>query len=176
MTELPVAISLLAFAVSVASLTISLLAYLRDRSKLHVWSTIGWQFNGPEPQTPVMRIRIANIGRRPVLVLNLIKKAGKAKWWRSIQQPDLGGKVISTVEQIRELKEKWLAHHVAVKLGEGEILELSFQPEDCHEFIGTHEDPPVQATSLQVEDVSGRLYSVRDSTKNLAVLMQAWNS
>lgn len=140
-----------------------------------MWSMIGWLANGPEPQTPVMHIRIANVGRRPVLVLNLVKRAGKTKWWRSIQQPNLGGEVISTVEQIQELKEKWLAHHVAVKLGEGEILELSFQPEDCHEFIGTHEDPPVQATSLQIEDVSGRLYSVRDSTKNLAVLIKAWN-
>lgn len=175
MTEVPVAISLLAFAVSVASLTISLFAYLRDRSKLRVWSTIGWQFNGPEPQTPVMHIRIANVGRRAVLVLNLVKSAGKSKWWRSIQQPDFGRKVISTAEQIQELKEKWLAHHVAVKLGEGEILELSFQPEDCHEFIGTHKAPPIWATSLQIEDVSGRLYSVRDSAKNLAILVQAWN-
>ncbi len=174
MIEVPVAISLLAFAVSVASLTISFFAYLRDRSKLRVWSTIGWQFNNPELRTPVMHIRIANIGRRPILVLNLVKCAGTSKWWRSIQQPELDGTVINTIEQSQEIRKKWLAHRVAVKLGEGEILELSFHPEDGDEFIGTHEDSPIQATRLEIEDVSGRRYPVKDSEKNIPILLEAW--
>lgn len=173
--ELPVAIALMAFAVSVASLAISLFGYLRDRSKLRAWSTLVWQHNGPEPETPLMHIRIANIGRRSVLVLNLVKRAGKSRWWRPIQQPDFEGEVICMVEKIQELKKKSLAHHVAVKLGEGEILELVFSPENCSEFIATYEDPPVVATHLEIEDVSGRVYSVKDSEKNLVALLKAWN-
>ena len=114
--ELPIAVSLMAFAVSVASLAISLFGYSRDRSKLRAWSTIVWQSNGPEPQTPIMHIRVANIGRRPVMVLNLVKRSGRSKWWRGIQQPGLDGEVISTVEQLERLKQKSLAHHVMKSL------------------------------------------------------------
>ena len=109
------------------------------------------------------------------MILNLVKRAGKSKWWRPIQSPAVDGEVLTTVEQLEELKRKSLAHLVAAKLAEGEVLEVEFRPEDCDEFIALHEDPPIEATSLQIEDVTGRLYSVKDSKKNLAVLIKAWN-
>ncbi len=109
------------------------------------------------------------------MVLNLVKRAGKSKWWRPIQPPTVDGEVLNTVEQLEELKRKSLAHLVAAKLAEGEVLEVEFRPEDCDEFIALHEDPPIEAISLQIEDVTGRLYSVKDSKKNLAVLIKAWN-
>jgi hypothetical protein len=174
--ETPVAISLLAFAVSIASLTVSLFSYLRDRSKLRVWSNIVWQFNGSEPETPVMHVFIANTGRRPVVILNFVKRAGRRKWWRTIQRPMLDVDVINSIEQIQELKKKSLAQHAAIKLGEGEIFELTFHSDNLQEFIATHDDDPIEATNIQIEDVTGKLYSVKDAKKNLVSLYKACNT
>ncbi|MDN0085312.1 hypothetical protein QU487_21665 [Crenobacter sp. SG2305] len=169
----PILISLLAFTVSVASLTISLLNYLRDRSKLKVWSEICWQHNGPEPEIPHLHIRIANMGRRPTVVLNLVKRDGKAKWWRPIPPPILD-EAITGVAQFDDLRRKSLAHLVSAKLAEGEILEIVFRPEDCHEFVSVREDAIFEAKTLQVEDAFGKLYSVKNSEKNILLLMKAW--
>lgn len=172
--ELATFISLLAFAVSTASLTISLLGYLRDRSKVRVWSTVSWQSNGPDPDTPLMHVRIANIGRRPVVILNLVKWAKGAKWWRPINSPTLDSPIITTLEQLDEYKRKSLAHLLATKLAEGEVLEMEFRPDDCHEFLALHEDPPLEATSLQIEDVAGRVYPVKGSEEHIQIMLNAW--
>lgn len=174
MPELPTLIALMAFAVSALSLTVSSLGYLRDRSKLRVSSNMTWLFNGPELDTPVLKIQIANLGRRPVVILNLVKRAGKLKWWRSIKRHELPDQDIA--KQIEEIHRQSLAQMISIKLNEGEILELAFLPDDCPEFIATHEDPIVEAASLEIEDASGRLYPVKDSQKNLATLLKAWNA
>lgn len=173
MSNFPTVISFLALAVSAVSLTVSLLGYLRDRSKLRVWSTVSWQWNGPESDTPVLHIQIANLGRRPAVILNLVKRAGKTKWWRSVQRPELPGQETLSVKQLIELKRSSLAHLVSLKLNEGEIFELAFTPEDFHEFIATHDTPIVEATLLEIEDVFGKMYPVKDSTKNLAKFLKA---
>jgi hypothetical protein len=109
------------------------------------------------------------------MILNLVKRSGRSKWWQGIQQAGLDGEVISTVEQIERIKQKSLAHHVAVKLSEGEILEFTFRPDDCDEFIATHEELPVAAKELQIEDVSGKLYPVKGSRNDLVTLIKAWS-
>lgn len=175
MPELPTVIALMAFAVSALSLTVSSLSYLRDRSKLRVSSNMTWRSNGPESDTPILKIQIANLGRRPVVLLNLVKRAGKLKWWRSIKRHEPSDQ--DTFEkQIEEIHRHSLAQMISIKLSEGEILELAFLPDDCPEFIATHEDPIVEATSLEIEDASGRFYPVKDSQKNLATLLKAWSA
>jgi len=174
--ETAIVISTLALLVAAASFAVALLNYLRDRSKLQASSTIMWENQaGPSP-TPAMFIRITNLGRRPVMILNLVKHAGKEKWWRTLQTPQLDGEL--TQERLQEFQSKLLAHRVAVKLAEGETLELVFRPtdEDCAEFIFTHGAEALQAEELYVEDVSGKTYAVAGSQKGLATLLRAWGS
>jgi hypothetical protein len=164
---------MLAFGVSVSSLTISILSFARDRSRIRAWSEILWQRVGEE-EIPQMRVYISNSGRRSIHILNLVKISGKSKWWRSINSPEVEGGLITSIEQIEEIKEKWLAHNVSVKLGEGEIIELSFKPSDSHEFWSLHEESPMLATKLYIEDVLKRKYPVRGASKCIDTLSKAW--
>ena len=107
-------------------------------------------------------------------MLSLVKRAGRAKWWRPIQNSAFNGKVIDSPERIEKVRDGALAHRAAIKLAEREIVELILRPKDGSEFIATHEDPPVQAKYLQVEDVTGRLYTIKNSKKNIPILLKAW--
>lgn len=133
-----------------------------------------WENQGAESPTPAMFVRITNVGRRPVMILNLVKCAGKEKWWRALQAPQVEGEL--TNERFQEFQSKLLAHHAAVKLAEGETLELVFRPNDndCAEFIFTHGEEPAEAQELYVEDVSGNAYVIKGSQEGLSTLLKAW--
>ena len=170
--EASVVISLLAFAVSVSSFAVSLLAYFRDRSKVRTWSEIIWDTSGIKHRTPFLHVYVVNEGRRPVVMLNLLKRHGASKWWAPIKQPNLSEDIFEAIKQLK----KSPAQDVAVRLAEGEILEIVFDPDDCPEFIADHEDPPVEATELQIQDVTGKIYPVKNSASGLKTLFEAWMS
>src|SRR5216683_2763332 len=118
-------------------------------------------------ETPVLHVRIQNKGRRPILILNLIMRAGRAKWSRYLNQPIMDMPNVRDGQTlIQEIARRHVAQAVAVKLAEDEVFELAFHPEDCRdEFIGTQWDPPAIAEKLLVEDVTGHCYSVRGSKR-----------
>lgn len=61
--RIAIAISVLAIVISLGSLTVSLLAFLRDRTRVRVTSTFY-----PEPGHAQIRLSIVNVGRRPVVL------------------------------------------------------------------------------------------------------------
>lgn len=175
MGQLPVYVSILALVVSVSSLILAALAYRRDRSNVRAWSNIVWQQMGPEPNetSPMMHVRIVNLGRRPVLVLDLVMKNGRLTWRRSLKEPDFGKKVIGVSDVVEMFHNKSAAHEVAVKLNEGEAFELVFREEDKYDFILTSVDPIVFAEQLFIEDVSGARSPVESSKGHLRVMRSA---
>src|SRR6478752_7834524 len=62
-------VAVIALLFSFSGLTVSILAYRRDRSRVRAWSSVEWVPNGPETSTVRLRIRIANGGRRPVALM-----------------------------------------------------------------------------------------------------------
>lgn len=175
MQQLPVIVSIVALLVSACGFTVAVFAYRRDNSKIRAWSTLVWHAEGPGMHVPVMRIRVANVGRRPIYILNLVMRAGRSSWSQPLQLPAIEGSVrADPVKYIEEVWRRSVAHVAALKLIEGEIYELLFRPEDCPDFINTHEDPVIEAQRLLVEDVTGTCYAVTKSEKHLKQLFAAW--
>lgn len=175
MQQLPVVISIVALLVSACGFTVAVLAYRRDNSKIRAWSTLIWHQEGPELSVPVVHVCIANVGRRPIFVLNLVMKRGGSRWSQPLQHPVVDESARSDPwKYIQEVRRKSVAHAAALKLIEGEIYELLFRPEDRPDFINTHEDPVIFAQRLLVEDVTGACYAVTESEKHLKRLFAAW--
>lgn len=173
MQNLTAIIAIVALLFSASSLTVSVLAYRRDRSKVRALSSIEWKGNGPEPDTMILRVRIINAGRRPMALMSLGKKSGKRVWSRMLRDPELT--TANVAEIVRELERSRLAHVGSVKLPEGEAYELAFGPDDYYDFIATHwGDEATYAESLFVEDVMGTQYPVRNSKKHLKSAFKEW--
>jgi hypothetical protein len=167
-----VILPIFALLLSAFSFAVSILTYRRDRSKVHAWSKIEWRENGPEPSTPVMRVRIMNVGRRPIALMHLVKKAGRNIWSRTLMRPQLDAK--DGFEVVRELERTSLAHIAAIKLAEGEVFEIAFRPEDCEEFVATHLENPAYADTLLIEDVMVNRYPVQGAAEHLKKMMGHW--
>lgn len=166
-----------AAVLSVASLGISLLNYLRDRPRIKAWAEIAWHRRGPTPDSemPCLRIRIANLGRRPILLLNLRMKNANGHWSRTLKKPVATSKdPVSIDEVFGLLEEHVLAQNSAIRLAEGDVLDLPFWPDDTPDFIDSHADEPQTATALYVEDGAGRLHRVRRDIRALTTLFAAW--
>jgi hypothetical protein len=172
MQYVTIIVAVVALLLSASSLAVSILTYRRDRSKVRAWSMIVWRENGPEPSTPVMQVRIMNVGRRPIALMHLVKKAGRDTWSRTLMRPQLNAK--DAFEAIRELERTSLAHIAAIKLAEGEVFEIAFRPEDCDEFIAVHLERPAYANTLLIEDVVGSRYPVQNSAEHLKEMIAAW--
>jgi hypothetical protein len=172
MQYITIIVAVVALLLSASSLAVSVLTYRRDRSKVRAWSKILWHENGPEPSTPVMQVRIMNVGRRPIALMHLVKKAGRNAWSRTLMRPQLNAK--DTFEVIQELERTSLAHIAAIKLAEGEVFEHAFRPEDCDEFIASHLERPTYADILLIEDVAGKRYPVQNSAEHLKEMLAAW--
>ena len=179
MPDLSILISLLAFFVSVSSLSISALSFFRDRNRLVTWSSVQWSKEGPfdaPKDKPVLHILILNAGRRPISITNLVKRSGRSVWSRSVKRDIDGSNPSDDLHTyIDELRRNAVAHISSIRLNEGEIYEMVFQTSDSPEFFATHTEQPLEARTLYIEDVQGKRYQVRDSGKNLKILISAWN-
>jgi hypothetical protein len=171
--DMTVALPIFAIILSVASLTLSLLSYLRDRPGLRVSSEIFYYRRGPaaDSQTPALRIRAANHGRRPAVLTSLVSRAGRLTWWQPLTEPKSPIPPPQTIsEAIEAADEHFLAQNSAVRLTEGEVLDLLFWPDDAYRFVHLATDPAVTANRLYIEDSAGKTYRVRNDAKNLDVL------
>ena len=167
---------ILAAVLSVASLVISLLNYLRDRPRVKAWAEIGWHRRGPTPESemPCMRIRIANLGRRPILLLNLRMKNANGHWSRTLKAPmTSSAEPLPVDDAFRLLDQHVLAQNSAVKLAEGDVLDLPFWPDDATDFVDIHSDEPKAAIALYIEDGAGRCHRVKRDTRSLTTLFAA---
>lgn len=172
-------LALFALLVSVGSLTLSAVSLLRDRSRVVAWSKIMWHqggtFESPR-EVPVLHVFAMNDGRRPVSLLNLVKRNGKQLWWSGLQEPELSDRSLTDAHAfIEELQRNSVAHLSSIRLEEGEIFEKVLKTKDCPSFISLHGEKPQEASHLYVEDVRGKLYAVRDAKKHLKKLFDAWD-
>jgi hypothetical protein len=166
---------LLAIVLSVASFVLSVLNYLRDRPSVKVWSQIEYHARGstPDAQTPALRIRVANLGRRPAVLLNLVSRSGGMCWSQRLTNPNTGkASPLSVEETVRLIDKHSLAQNSAVRLLEGDVLDLVFWPDDCTDFMHWETEPARTAEKLFIEDCTGKRHRVKGDAKNLAVFFQ----
>lgn len=141
-------IALIALGVSVLSLMISGLSYLRDRTRIITSSTFYDRYE--DFNEPYIRIRVVNHGRR-VAVLRMV-----------------GG----TVE-----RGKWSATYLknnkqdGLTLSENQFYEKEFYRHDLYHTAPDSEIVPFQ--ELWVEDSIGKRHEIRGSKSNIKKLFQA---
>ncbi len=124
-----------------------------------------------DSEVPTLLVRVTNIGRRPIQVLNLVKRGKTQTWSSPLRLPDMTVRGIDPISQLEEIHEKMLAHNIAIKLNEGETLDLSFTLEDRSRFFWVQDDPPTEAQELFIEDVAGNRHPIKGSKQNLRVLL-----
>jgi hypothetical protein len=102
-------------------------------------------------------------------------RSGRSNWSQPLQHPVVDESArTDALKYIQEIRRKSVAHVAAVKLIEGDVYELLLRPEDCPDFINTHEEPVAYAQRLLVEDVTGTCYAVTKSDEHLKQLFAAW--
>lgn len=169
----------LALILSVMGLTISLLNYLRDQARPRAWCEVVYHHKGPRPDSviPSMRIRIANLGRRPAVLLMLELRGNRRTWYRPLKDPDLPSTSNDNFHKVIEaLEEHALAQNSALRLLEGDVVDLMFWPDDCPDFILTVDGSCATADKIYVQDCRGRRSRVLGDQKALRVMFEAWSS
>lgn len=161
-----------AFALSLVSITLSIASFTRDRAKLIARSEVRWSAEGPDGDFthPTMIVRLVNLGRRPIVLVDFEAKSNTRSWtWRISDSDGFEQKADLPLEH------RHLAQHAAVRLAEGEVAEVIFQRSDATAFIWHHEEPVEYATRLFVVGCSGHRYQVKGSDKTLKTLLDSWD-
>lgn len=133
-----------------------------------------------ETGTACMYLRIANHGRRPAVLLDLVMVEGRTRWSRrrwstKLTEPKMPGKRVRSIDEaVRAHESHYLAQNSAVRLAEGEVLDLRFWPNDFTRFIQTNFEPIATANRLYVTDFSGRKIRVTGDQSCLEKLYEAW--
>lgn len=170
-------IALAALLLSTIGLTVSLFTYFRDRPRVRAWAEVIWHHRGEHQDdlVPMLRVRIVNLGRRPIALLNLALWGQGQRWSHFLKEPELPDQQLPHREITRFFDRYALAQNSAIRLPEGDILDLTFWPDDCPTFIFTHHDPMAEAERIYVEDCAGTRYRVKNDTDGLRKLFEAWN-
>jgi hypothetical protein len=166
------AIPSVALALSIIGLVLSVLNYTRDRARVRAWAEIYWYARGatPDSSTPRLLLRVANLGRRPVVLLRLGLFGEGQRWYLNLKEPKMRGEV--TVDKtIEALDRHTLAQNSAVRLPEGENFDIGFWPSESDKFIFTRADPIVIAQRIYVEDCAGRRYRVKNDVRCIHQLL-----
>jgi hypothetical protein len=125
-----------------------------------------------------MTIRIANLGRRPVVILWIeLRSEGRRKWYLPVTEPDFADVNNENIVEVLEVLEKHtLAQNSALRLLEGDVVDLIYWPKDCTRFMYSADDSYTYATKVYVKDCTGKLSRVRDDAKSLSVIFNAWST
>jgi hypothetical protein len=171
--SLPVA----ALTVSLVSLAISFLGFFRDRAQLKAWAEIVWVHRGPsvDDAYPVLRIRAANLGRRPSVLVKLAFRGTSARWFESINQPSpIKDPDESMVAFLDRIATPDLAQRTAVRLSEADVLDIVILPEGGSRLVLTSIDPIEEAEKIFFVDAAGKAYRVRNDTACIKQLLSAF--
>lgn len=171
--SLPVA----AITISLVSLAISFFGFFRDRAQLNAWAEIIWVQRGPsiEGAYPMLRIRVANLGRRPSVVLKLALHGASGRWFESVDRSSLIKRADESMFAFLErIATPELAQSTAVRLAEADVLDIAFLPEDGSRLVLTAIDPIEEAEKAFFVDVAGRHYRVRNDTACIRQLLSAF--
>jgi len=139
----PEILAILAFVVSVTSLSFSAYFGLRDRARVRATST----FHPASEYTYArMAIALVNEGRRPIVLRMLVGTSEDGKW----------------VGEYLGKKKRGL------RLGEHERLDINFEREDA---VGMTAEDDIVFADLWVEDSLGRRYRVKGAKQHLQKLL-----
>lgn len=166
-------VPIVALVLSVVGLAISILNYHRDRPKIRAWADIIWHAQGktPDSRTPMLRVRIVNKGRRPIVLLNLVLKADGGTWGLQLKPPEFPNQEHSVSEALSILDRHALAQNSGVRLLEGDVMDIHYWPKDQFKFMHIDSDFAVEAERMYVEDFAGTRYRVRNDRKHLETLL-----
>lgn len=122
-------------ALGLAGLTVTILTYRRDRSRILATSRIEWHRTGVAPDTPLMRIRIQNTGQRPVVVTQLVARAGNQDWCLPL---DVRSFSLQNEEDLKQAIQSLLREPaVPIELAEGKYFDKVYSPEECDDLVFT---------------------------------------
>jgi hypothetical protein len=165
-----VVISSIALVVSTINLVFTIYNIFRDRGKVTAWAEISYDTSkDPDNPPPALRVRVVNSGRRPIVILYIVKEAKTRIWFSSIVDPvlpiDENGKLL------RFPKNKdFVAQNSCLTLREGEVFEWII---DYEEHLGEliFDDGNFHfAKKLYIEDVLKNRYYVKKSFENIKIL------
>jgi hypothetical protein len=136
-------LAILAFVVSVTSLSFSAYFGLRDRGRVRAES----KFHPASEYTYArMAITLVNEGRRPIVLRMLVGTSEDGKWVGEYLGKKKGG----------------------LRLGEHERLDMNIEREDA---VGMTADDDIVFADLWVEDSLGRRYRVKNAKDHLQKLL-----
>ena len=166
-------ISVIALFFSAISLGFTIYNILRDRGKINVWSEIYFDSSKSfENPPPALKIRIVNSGRRPIIIVKIVKKSEKSEWSTSIVNPSLPKDENGFLLEAPTPKD-FLAQNTCLVLREGEVHEWIIDYEEhLSNLIHLHDDEVHFASKLYIEDVLKKRYYVKDSLQNIKRLCE----
>ncbi|EIU1411949.1 hypothetical protein FA362_25950 [Pseudomonas aeruginosa] len=169
LNEISLIVSFSAAIISGLSLAVSIYSTHQDRARIHTRSEIFYDATrGLEP-APSMRVIIVNAGRRPIIMTRFVIISEQGNWFTPLRE--LGAHELQeVVTEARLLIEKFVAQNTSIRLSEGDIFELIIHHDDDRILYSFFEDSQREAKDIQIEDVLGRRYWIKDAKKNISNL------
>jgi len=167
--EIPLIVSIFAAIISGLSLVISFYSVRRDRAQVHARSEVFYDKTRTLEPEPRMRVRIINAGRRPIIITQFVIISDQGNWFTSLRVLE-GSELQEAIIEGRPLIEKFVAQNTSIRLSEGEVFEIIIHHDDDRILYDFFEDDQREAQDLQVEDVLGRRYRVKDAKKSFSKL------
>lgn len=169
-------ISIIALFISLISLSFTIFSFLRDRSKIDAWSELYYTFsNDPNDcykTVPNLKIRIANSGRRPIVITSLIKVSSDSGFLTEfIISPkiNLSSGNDGTLSNLPKI-EDFSVQNTSVVLNEGQAFELFIRHNDGIQelTIVNHKDGEYyDVEKLYIEDVLKNKIYIKNSKENI---------
>jgi hypothetical protein len=164
-------ISCTALIISIISLTFTIYNILRDRGKVTAWAEIFYDSSkDPDKPPPALRVRVVNSGRRPIVILHIVKEAKTGTWFSSIVDPVLP--IDENGNLLRPPKVKdFVAQNSCLTLREGEVFEIIINyDEHLGELVNFDGENVHFTKKLYIEDVLKNRYYVKKSFENIKIL------
>lgn len=167
--EISLIVSIFAAVISGLSLAISFHNVRRDRAQVYARSEIFYDSTRSLEPEPSMRVRIINAGRRPITITQFIIISDQGNWFTPLRT--LGGKELQeATTEGRPLIERFVSQNTSIRLSEGEIFEMIIHHDDDRILYDFFEEDQREAQDLQIEDVLGRKYKVKNAKKSFSKL------
>ncbi|WP_162982299.1 hypothetical protein [Pseudomonas aeruginosa] len=105
----------------------------------------------------------------PIIMTRFVIISEQGNWFTPLRGPGVH-ELQEVVTEGRSLTEKLVAQNTSIRLSEGDIFELNIHHDDDRILYSFFEDSQREAKDIQIEDVLGRRYWIKDAKKNISKL------
>lgn len=177
-------IAISALLISLITLIFTIFNFLRDRSKVRVWSELYYtpasNSTDLDKLVPNLKIRIVNAGRRPIVISALIQVSLNFEYRStSIIPPNLPHDGLGTLLNIPSI-EDFSVQNTSLVLDEGKAFEIFIRYDDwMHYLINEDYDRNgyyEEVEKLYIEDVFKNKFYVKNSKENIEKFWNDFNN